>query len=205
MPKTRVTVPKPLRDQVLAEFNYRCAVCGADRPHIHHIDEDPSNNDTRNLLPLCPNCHLVDQHNPTSAIDPRKLSLFRRYKDPVILSPQFHPLFRRFAYLLDLDAGAQMDALSAATVELIAFVNALKMGAFYHVRIADLIVHNAPNVHSLDEPDDVTRQRFEQRRRDYLAQLSAQREQVVDLLIEMLRYQEWPIPQRARHLPERAT
>src|SRR6266852_5884563 len=91
--KTRKAVPKATRSQVLAEFNHRCAVCGTDRPQIHHIDENPSNNDPMNLIPLCPNCHLTDQHNPTQPIDPAKLSLFRQYKDPMILTPQFHPLF----------------------------------------------------------------------------------------------------------------
>ncbi len=68
MSKQRVSIPKAVRDKILAEFNHRCAVCGADRPHIDHIDEDPSNNEPMNLLPLCPNCHLTDKHNPTSKI-----------------------------------------------------------------------------------------------------------------------------------------
>ena len=36
----------------------RCAICGFDRiVAIHHIDEDHSNNDPINLIPLCPNHH----------------------------------------------------------------------------------------------------------------------------------------------------
>ena len=62
--KTRTDIPKTVREAVLKEFNHRCAVCGGDRPHLDHIDEDPSNNDPFNLLPLCPNCHIRDRHNP---------------------------------------------------------------------------------------------------------------------------------------------
>jgi 5-methylcytosine-specific restriction endonuclease McrA len=79
MPKDRPAIPKAVRESVLSEFNHRCAVCGEDKPQVHHIDEDPSNNDPMNLIPLCPNCHLIDQHNPTVPINARRLRLFRRY------------------------------------------------------------------------------------------------------------------------------
>jgi hypothetical protein len=205
VPKTRPPIPKQLKERVLAEFNHRCAICGMDRPQIHHIDENPGNNVTGNLLPLCPNCHLVDQHNPTAPTDPRKLRLFRQYKDPVILSAEFHPLFRRFAYLLDPDPQATRDSLSAAGVELVAFVNALKMGGFYHVRIADLVIHSSPRVSSFDEPADAMHQELEQRKREYLEKLRQNREQVIELIIEMLRYQDWSSPRRGREASERAT
>jgi hypothetical protein len=122
-----------------SEVNARAGADGV-QPSVCHLwdrsTSDPphrresANNEVRNLLTLCPNCHLVDQHNPPASIDPAKPTLFRRYKDPIILSPQFHPLFRRFAYLLELDSTADYDQLVAAGVELIAFINALKMGGF---------------------------------------------------------------------------
>jgi hypothetical protein len=93
--KTRPAIPKAIKDAVLNEFNHRCAICGEARPQVHHIDENPANNDPTNLIPLCPNCHLIDQHNPTEPMDPVKLALFRKHKDPLILSPQFHPIFKR--------------------------------------------------------------------------------------------------------------
>jgi hypothetical protein len=201
VPKTRLPITKQLREQVLAEFNHRCAICGTDRPQLHHIDEDPANNELGNLLPLCPNCHLVDQHNPTAPVDPRKLRLFRRYKDPVILSAQFHPLFLRLLYLLDLDPLASYDNLHTAGVELIAFVNALKMGGFYHVRVAELITDSSPSVFFPDEPTHVINQRFEQKRAGLVAKLSKNQEQVVDLIIEMLRYQDWPSATRSSGHP----
>lgn len=107
--KKRLPIPRAVRDSVLREFSHRCAICGADRPQIHHIDEDPSNNDPVNLLPICPNCHLTDQHNPTAPADPQKLALFRRYKDPTILSPQFEPLFSRASYLVHINDSISFD------------------------------------------------------------------------------------------------
>ena len=37
--------------------NY-CETCGATgKLHVHHIDGNPRNNDTKNLITLCPSCH----------------------------------------------------------------------------------------------------------------------------------------------------
>jgi 5-methylcytosine-specific restriction endonuclease McrA len=87
----RVTIPRATCDALLREFHHRCAICGGDRPHIHHIDEDPSHNDLSNLLPLCPNCHLQDQHDPTAPMNRDKLQLFRAHRDPMILHERFIP------------------------------------------------------------------------------------------------------------------
>jgi len=48
-------------------FNQHCARCGRDcqgirsgeeQLQVHHIDENPENNDPENLIPLCARCHL---------------------------------------------------------------------------------------------------------------------------------------------------
>ena len=48
-------------------FNYFCSRCGKDCRNtnnsrmvlqVHHIDENPGNNDLENLIPLCASCHL---------------------------------------------------------------------------------------------------------------------------------------------------
>ena len=48
-------------------FNYYCAKCGTNCRNIknnktilqvHHIDENPGNNNLQNLIPLCASCHL---------------------------------------------------------------------------------------------------------------------------------------------------
>lgn len=199
MSKTRIPIPSALRNEILSEFHHRCAICGKERPQIHHIDENPGNNDPANLLPLCPNCHLVDQHNPTAPVDQLKLRLFRKYKDPVILGSQFHPLFRRLKYLFELDDDLDFDKTLAAGIELVGFVKALRMGEFYHIKIADLLtVPNVDLVPSLvGQPDDVWTDTFARRNARFLEKLLTNRDLAVDLLIELLRYQEWPVPRAA--------
>ena len=48
-------------------FNYYCSMCGRNCRNtknsemvlqVHHIDENPRNNDLENLIPLCASCHL---------------------------------------------------------------------------------------------------------------------------------------------------
>ena len=46
---TRENIPKKTKEALLDEYDHRCAICGGDRPHVHHIDENPSNNEI-----LCP-------------------------------------------------------------------------------------------------------------------------------------------------------
>jgi len=136
--KTRTKIPKATSDAVLKEYNHRCSICGADRPQLHHIAEDPSNHEPLNLLPLCPNCHLSDQHNPTSRIDPGILVLFRKHKDPAILSPQFEPLYRRMKWLSDgIEKKLERDYLATRVVDLCQFVQSLEMGSYFSNRIAD--------------------------------------------------------------------
>jgi hypothetical protein len=53
----RVAVSEGLRIETIAKCNNRCCVCQTPFVVIHHIDENPSNNDPDNLAPLCPNCH----------------------------------------------------------------------------------------------------------------------------------------------------
>lgn len=195
--KTRVAVPTTTKTTVLKEFNHRCAICGTDNPQIHHLDEDPSNNDPQNLLPLCPNCHLLDQHNPTARIDTRKLQLFRQYKDPVILSPKFEPLFRRMLFLEQLEELSLREQLERKH-SLINFVSCLEMGAFYSGELElrfrlereqedDVFGHSPEDRKRLEEVGLKTAHRFERRLREV-------RDEVFELCVEMLRYQPWESP-----------
>jgi hypothetical protein len=188
---TRKAIPKPTRDSVLKEFNHRCAICGTDKPQIHHIDEDPSNNDPLNLIPLCPNCHLLDQHAPTVPINPTKLQLFRRFKDPTILASQFEPLFRRIVFLIDLDEPSfNVKDYVAEAEELVSFVSALEMGEFYGKKIARLIEKpKHARVWDADTPSYVHQRWRQQEHQEYFKILSQNREQVIALVIELLRYQ----------------
>src|SRR6056297_1145113 len=59
--KTRKHIPNQIRRELLLECGYRCSVprCDVQWPTLqfHHIDEDPSNNSSSNLLVLCPTHH----------------------------------------------------------------------------------------------------------------------------------------------------
>lgn len=194
MTKSRTQIPRKIRDQVLKEFNYRCAICGADQPHIHHIDENPSNNDPENLIPLCPNCHLGDQHDPTKKIEPDKLILFRRHKDPTILTPQFHPLFLRLKFLDAVEDNADADELDRNAIELIEFVNELEMGSFYGKRLSELI-RKPYAVGGFVLGDSYSERMYQEAQKEhdqeYRMQLRQVRENVLTLVVELLRYQQW--------------
>lgn len=202
MAKKRTAVPGSTRDLVLREYNHRCAMCGGDRPQIHHIDGDPTNHESLNLLPLCPNCHLTDQHDPSAEADPAKLQLFRRYKDPAIMAPQFEPLFRRLTFLLSVDNAKDMDAVSQAADELVEFVRALEMGSFYAERIAKLIKEPVRfNVWTPNTPEEEYRSDRAKHLEKYRQALIGGRNEVYRLGVEMLRYQSWssktPFPKGA--------
>jgi hypothetical protein len=193
MRKPRPSIPRAIKDSVLREFNHRCAICGKERPQVHHIDENPSNNDPMNLIPLCPNCHLTDQHNPTMPIDSEKLRLFRQFKDPIILKPQFHPLFIRMQFLSSIDESVSAKNLTALSEELIEFVEVLEMGGFYAKRISELIKRNYTGmlqavdsrhgVLLVPEPVENDQQYIEKLRDAY--------PKVAALIVELLRFQKW--------------
>jgi hypothetical protein len=192
MAKPRPPVPDRIAQQVLKEYNHRCASCGVAVPQLHHIDENPSNNDPQNLLPLCPNCHLIDQHNPTRFIQPDLLRLFRRYKDPFILKPQFLPLFarmRRFQDSVEAEGVTPEDAFGTILEvgrDLHRFVEALTMGSYYAGRLKS--VTEFPSQQSSETPAI-----FYAR---YRSQAMGHLPETWDLIIELLRFQSWPAPPR---------
>lgn len=60
--KTRKRIPQEnkVRASLQKEINSSCPFCNNEEVghfQIHHIDENPANNDSGNLLLLCPNCH----------------------------------------------------------------------------------------------------------------------------------------------------
>lgn len=63
MAKRRIPIPEDVAARVLFRSDRRCCVCRvAGKPvQIHHIDEDPSNNDPANLAVLCLDCHRDTQ------------------------------------------------------------------------------------------------------------------------------------------------
>lgn len=190
----RETIPKKIKEALLDEYDHRCAVCGGDRPHVHHIDEDASHNELLNLLPLCPNCHLRDQHNPTRKIEVPKLQLFRRYRDPAILKPQFHPIYARQLFLEAVTPGDEpVGEIQSQVGELVELVQALEMGEFYGKRLNELIgpLRRAFFMSLGSGPDPHYEQQRRAANQDYRQKLIANRDSAQALLIELLRYQGW--------------
>jgi hypothetical protein len=67
----RPSMPQDVRRKVLIEASYRCAVPRCLTPlaiDVHHIDENPANNDESNLIALCPTCHAAF-HRKTYAVE----------------------------------------------------------------------------------------------------------------------------------------
>ena len=193
--KRRTIIPKLVRDAVLDEFSHRCAICGADRPHLHHIDENPSNNEPANLLPLCPNHHLTDQHNPTRRHESGKLRIFRTHKDPSILKPQFQPIYDRLAFLFVPAAELDFADTCNAVSDLVAFIAEFQSGSYYANKLRTLL-HPPQSVGIIYIPGDAEseQQRDQDRLRrtvEYQLQISAARDEIVKLIVELLRYQNW--------------
>jgi hypothetical protein len=189
------TGPGKLGQEVLKEYNHRCAICGEDRPQIHHIDENPANHERFNLLPLCPNCHLTDQHNPTARPDPGLLRLFREFKDPTILSPQFLPLFQRSQFLCKPHE-LFWEELNDRVLDLLGFIAELEMGSFYARSLQPLLIYPLAFFDETD-PRDTEEQKKERAQRKFDAlvrlrcQIQANQAQVYRLIVELLRYQPW--------------
>lgn len=80
--KARTSIPQlaKVRATLQKEIQSQCPFCENDEVghfEIHHIDEDPSNNDATNLLLLCPICHSKITKGDISMADTykRKVSL----------------------------------------------------------------------------------------------------------------------------------
>lgn len=163
-------------------------------PQLHHIDENPSNSVAENLLPLCPNCHLQDLHDPTGAPDPLKIKLFRRTKDPFVLDSRFDPIWKRIRFLTP-GRDETDEAWGYSVTLLLRFIESFNMGAYYRDRIYTIL--DAPFDHfqfyrkrdglpcNMDDfPSEG----------DYDFAVQSYRAQAVeDLCVEMLRYQGWTL------------
>jgi hypothetical protein len=56
--KKRTPIPDEVAALVMFEQGHRCCMCGSETSlQIHHIDENPSNNDRANLAVLCVSHH----------------------------------------------------------------------------------------------------------------------------------------------------
>src|ERR1700742_441419 len=65
MKKIRREIPDKISSTLLFLNRHRCCICREPRKpvQIHHVDENPSNNDMRNLAVLCVECHSIVSGN----------------------------------------------------------------------------------------------------------------------------------------------
>ena len=190
--KKRITIPKAVSDSVLKEYHHRCAICGRHDPQLHHIDENPSNNEPPNLIPLCPNCHLQDIHAPTAPIDQQKVLLFRRCKDPFILDPRFHPVWTRLRFLRESDEKREF-SWKYSCHDLTTFVSSLRMGDYYATRITAVLKQPVSHMvaHLRYQGEDVTGDVIRADKSRHQECYNFRATAIEDLCVEMLRYQEW--------------
>ena len=55
----RIPIPEQIANDIIIRSSNACCICQTPYVQIHHIDENPSNNDPDNLIPLCPNHHAM--------------------------------------------------------------------------------------------------------------------------------------------------
>jgi hypothetical protein len=136
----------------------------------------------------------LDPHDPTAETDQGKLRLLRKFRDPAILKPQFHPLFIRLRFLDEIEDDKFIIELEKHAKELIDFVANLEMGKFYSKQIGELI--KRPIYGSITSIGDYASDARESERRirepqEYREILRSNRNAVLALVIELLRFQMW--------------
>lgn len=197
----RPAIPKAIKEEVMKEYSYMCAICGKGNPQLHHIDGENMNNVAMNLIPLCPNHHLIDQHNPTKKFEAGKLKLFRIYKDPTILSPQFHAIYERIKFLEFVDL-FDFQSLHYKSQELSRFIGCLEMGKYYSEKLDELMTppknylvsgvsSEGPYLNEIQKQNIATAEL--ERYNSYIKQLKDNCIEITELIIELLRFQNWRV------------
>ncbi len=199
---SRKAIPKAVRDSVLKEYRHRCAICGDDYDHLHHIDEDPSNSVESNLIPLCANHHVRDAHNPTQPIDSRIMQFFRTYRDPIILTAQFRILFERFDRIY-ADECADRERAATYANDFLKFVNVMHMGEYYRKRLSYCVIpSDATSSIKLDPAINKPNQQIDEwdkrLQRAYSDALNSRRKLAAELVFELAQQQSWPPPDLQR-------
>lgn len=76
-----------IRKAIFARDNKQCQLCShADSIVIHHIDGNDRNNDTTNLITLCPSCHI--RYHKTNGDKPKlmakEVEIIQPWREPYI-------------------------------------------------------------------------------------------------------------------------
>lgn len=184
----RKSIPKNIKENVMTEYNHRCAICGGDKPQVHHIDTNHENNEIQNLIPLCPNCHLIDQHNPSRKMPVNLLKLFRQYKDPLILDSKFIPIFERMEFLFEDEANFTSETQKKVN-ELLKFIETFDKGNYYKKKLDELLKY--PPHRGVSYSSGFSYSSTEPDLKSFKLNVRNNRNEALKLLIELLRYQNW--------------
>ena len=125
--------------------------------------------------------------------------MLREFKDPTVLKPQFEPLFARYSLVFEQDASSHhgLFSLLDAIDDFFRFVGVLRMGAYY----SDALMRAVGPIERLNElkPESTDAGTFTRHRMECMVltdrirdQLRVARIDVRHLVVEMLRYQDWP-------------
>jgi len=198
--------PKPIKEQVLKEYSHCCAICSGTNPQIHHIDENPQNNEVLNLIPLCPNCHNTGQHNKYNKIPENILKLFRKYNERKILDSKFIPIYKRMNFLFEDIEKADHNKLQADYDEFMNYLPLYEKGEFYKKQIEKLLFFEPehcvavahyqdplPFADVQDSNEEYTCRAIGDSIGGYKKMYKENKEKVIDLVIEMLKYQDWSV------------
>ena len=131
----------------------------------------------------------MDTDNPTRKIETGRLRLFREWKDPAILSPQFEPLFRRLV-LLQHSSGDTEEVCGQAE-DFCNFVRSLRMGRYYANRFHELI--KPPLLFVLTEEAKRQSEQYRIEGAQLINRLNDCYAELVRLSVELLRYQDWAV------------
>jgi hypothetical protein len=116
----------------------------------------------------------------------------------MILRPQFQPVFARLRFLFDVEVNEDpADGIREAIEELTTFIASFRMGEFYSGRIRDVLGSKPQaEVWFIGGRSDLEQERrWRLKNHDFRAGVVANQDAAIDLLIEQLRYQDWPSPQ----------
>lgn len=184
MTKKRPSIPKGVEDKVKKEFSHSCGYCDANDPQLHHIDEDPSNNDPLNLIPLCPSCHMNIQHNPFKKADNRVLTLFRKYKKQGLLSSQFELFHEKLTFLDELE-NLEIDDIEKFSIDLVEFVETLEQGKYYSKKISEIVIQEEISIL------DVIDSQVDAKDQEHKTTLQNRKEDILRLVVDLVQLQPW--------------
>ncbi|MCF7944843.1 MAG: hypothetical protein K9L75_04835 [Spirochaetia bacterium] len=188
--KYRINIPKKIKEKVLKEFSNQCAICKKSSPELHHIDENPNNNDENNLIPLCPNCHSNYAHNPNKQFSEYKLFLFRKYRNRVVFSQNFEPLLSRSRFILE-----STDSYNKATIDqykdLLKFIESFNNGNYYTNKLKELLDYHkyVRAVFSNSKNNFETSNNKELL--EFIENVRLNKDEAIKTIIEMAAYQGW--------------